>query len=299
VSANADGAADLYASWNGATDVSLWRVLAGGSARTLTPVGQVPRHGFETHIQVHTASPYFAVQALSATGHVLSTSPVKTMPPHLAVYGPQRVRACGQRRRRPPGGLFHEPPLPYQDRRLVRGTPIARTGSEYLGGNSGGLVYFRLSAGRRRLLARARGRRLPVRVTTQDSSGASATTSVNLVPFYTAGAGPHRTIANAPTLRIVGQTDFVSNGWVGGILASCLSSSPCHVSTTLSVGSTIIARRGSESLGADELGYLMFTLAPAGHAMLAHAPTNQLATGLVMHARNATATAEIALVRFR
>jgi hypothetical protein len=279
--------------------VSLWRVLAGGSARTLTPVGQVPRHGFETHIQVHTASPYFAVQALSVTGHVLSTSPAKAMPPHLAVYGRSAFVPAGSGVGGLPVGCFTNHPCHIKLGVSVREDADRSDRQRVLGRQQRRTRLLQALSRGRRLLARARGRRLPVRVTAQDSSGPSATTSVNLVPFYTAGAGPHRTIANAPTLRIVGQTDFVSNGWVGGILAGCLSSSPCHVSTTLSVGSTIIARSGSESLGADELGYLTFTLTPAGHAMLAHAPTNQLATGLVMHARNATATAEIALVGFR
>jgi len=299
VSANANGAADLYASWNGATDVSSWRVLAGGSERAMTPVGQVKRQGFETHIQVHSATPYFAVQALSASGQVLSASPVTAMPPHLAIYGRSAFVAAGSGVAGLPVGCFTNRPCHVKTTISYGRTVIARAGSEYLGANSGGLVYFRLSVAGRRLLARARGRRLPVRVTAQDSSGTGASTGLNLVPFSTTGTGPRRTLANDPALRIVGLTDFVSNGWVGGILAGCLSSSPCHVTTTLTVGSTIIARTGSEFLGANELGYLMFTLTPAGHAMLVHAATNQLATHLVMHAGNAVATAEVALVQFR
>jgi hypothetical protein len=97
----------------------------------------------------------------------------------------------------------------------------------------------------------------------------------------------------------VGLSDFVSNGWVGGILSGCLSIGPCHVATTMSVGRAVIARTGSEFLGAGELGYLMFTLTPAGHAMLAHASGNQLAAHLVIKAGNETASAGIALVQFR
>ena len=299
VSANSDGAADLYASWNGATDVASWRILAGASARALTPVGQAGRNGFETHIQVHSAAPYFAVQALGATGFVLSSSPTTAMPPHLAVYGRSAFVPPGSGVGGLPVGCFTNHPCHIRTSIWYRRTLIARTGSEYVASNSGGVVYFRLSPAGGRLLARARGRRLAVRVTAQDSSGATATAGLNLVPFYTTGAGPDRSLANARTLRIVGLTDFVSNGWIGGILSGCLSSSPCHVTTTLSVGSTTIARTGSEFLGANELGYLMFTLTPAGHAMLAHAPTNQLAARLVMRAGKETAAAEIALVQFR
>jgi hypothetical protein len=68
---------------------------------------------------------------------------------------------------------------------------------------------------------------------------------------------------------------------------------------TLSVGRTVIARTGSEFLGANELGYLMFTLTPAGHALLARASGNQLAAHLTVRAGNTTASATIALVGFR
>jgi hypothetical protein len=66
----------VYASWNGATLVSAWRVLAGASASSLGTVAQVPRSGFETAIPVPagTVGPYVAVQALGAAGQVLGTS---------------------------------------------------------------------------------------------------------------------------------------------------------------------------------------------------------------------------------
>jgi hypothetical protein len=66
----------VYASWNGATTVSGWRVLSGSSATALRPARSVPRRGFETSTQI-TAAKYVAVQALDARGRVLATaSPV-------------------------------------------------------------------------------------------------------------------------------------------------------------------------------------------------------------------------------
>ena len=299
VSANANGAADLYASWNGATDVSAWRVLAGPSAGALAPVGGSAKRGFETHIQVHSASPYFAVQALGSAGQVLATSATVAMPSHVAIYGRSAFVPPSSGVGGLPVGCFTNHPCHIKTTVWAGHTVIARTGSEYVAPNSGGLVFFRLSTTGRRLLERARGRRLAVEVTTQDTSGARASTGLQLVPFYTGGRGPHRSLSDSSTLQIVGLTDFVSNGWVGGILSSCLSTAPCHVATTLSVGRTVIAHTGSELLGAGELGYLMFTLTPAGHAMLARAPGNQLAAHLVIHAGNETASAGIALVQFR
>ncbi len=66
----------VYASWNGATEVASWRLLAGASASSLSTIAQVPRSGFETAIPLPagTAGPYLAVQALSAAGQVLGTS---------------------------------------------------------------------------------------------------------------------------------------------------------------------------------------------------------------------------------
>jgi hypothetical protein len=74
------GAMTVEASWNGATAVASWQVLAGGSAESLTPVLTVPRSGFQTTIHVSTAGPEVAVRALSATGQVLGTSAAQAVP---------------------------------------------------------------------------------------------------------------------------------------------------------------------------------------------------------------------------
>jgi Arylsulfotransferase (ASST) len=76
------GPATVYASWNGATLVSSWRVLAGGTPATLVPVAQVARSGFETAIGLPsgTVGPDVAVQALGAGGEVLGTSATAAQP---------------------------------------------------------------------------------------------------------------------------------------------------------------------------------------------------------------------------
>jgi Arylsulfotransferase (ASST) len=61
-------------SWNGATEVASWRVLAGPSPTALVPAGSGARTGFQTTIAVPGAGPYVAVQALDSTGAVLGTS---------------------------------------------------------------------------------------------------------------------------------------------------------------------------------------------------------------------------------
>ncbi len=68
------GSASVAMSWNGATAVASWRVLAGASASALAPVASGARTGFETTLKASTTGPYFAVQALDASGSVLGTS---------------------------------------------------------------------------------------------------------------------------------------------------------------------------------------------------------------------------------
>jgi hypothetical protein len=68
------GGASIAASWNGATGVAAWQVLAGSSAETLAPVLTAPREGFQTTIRVSTAAPDVEVRALGPAGQILGTS---------------------------------------------------------------------------------------------------------------------------------------------------------------------------------------------------------------------------------
>jgi hypothetical protein len=70
----AGGTLTVYASWNGDTRTTAWRVLGGASAGSLAPVAGAPRSGFETAIPTTGTWPYVAVQALDANGEVLGTS---------------------------------------------------------------------------------------------------------------------------------------------------------------------------------------------------------------------------------
>jgi hypothetical protein len=73
----------VYASWDGATTVANWRVLAGPTPTTVTPVGQFPWASFETTMSVASTQPYFEVQALDGAGHVLGTSPTVVRPGYV------------------------------------------------------------------------------------------------------------------------------------------------------------------------------------------------------------------------
>jgi hypothetical protein len=298
VAPNNDGTTEVWASWNGATTVSSWRVLAGQNPGSLVPLLDAPKHGFETAIAAPTGMPYFAVQALDSGGHVLASSAASSAPAHIGVAGRSAfVSSSGV------GGLpavcFNSTTCHIAVTIIAGRTVIARTGTEQIPAQGGGIVYFTLSRAGRSMLAHARGRRLLVRLSGQDRSKLALNRYITLVPFSTSGAGPARTASQSASLRILGLTDFVSPGGVGGILAECLSSNPCHTRTSLSVGNTVIASAGSELLGSRSVGYLIFSLNSAGRSLIGRARGNQLGAAVTITDGGATAHGQVALVRFR
>jgi len=72
--AGAGEALTAYASWNGATEVSSWQLLAGPAPDQLAPIASAPRAGFETAIVASSPQPYLAVAALGAEGQTLASS---------------------------------------------------------------------------------------------------------------------------------------------------------------------------------------------------------------------------------
>ncbi len=66
----------LYASWNGATRVATWQVLAGDDAAHLKPTSQQSWTGLEAAITLEGNANAFAVRALDGGGKILATSRV-------------------------------------------------------------------------------------------------------------------------------------------------------------------------------------------------------------------------------
>ena len=295
---NNDGTTELWSSWNGDTAVSSWRVLAGTSAKTLVPLQTSAWTGFETSISAPTGVADFEVQALASNGSVLSSSAMVTAKPHIGIAGRTAfVSGSGT------GGL----PAVCDNGRtchigitLTSGrTVIARTGSEQIPANAGGIIFFSLTGAGRSMLAHARGGRLLVRLTGSASKTLTLNRLITLASFSTSGAAPARSASGSSSLRILGLSDFVSSGGTGGILAECLASTPCHTKTTVSVGNTVVASTGPELLGARDVGYLIFSLTSAGKSMLEHDRGNQLGAAVTITDGGATARGNLALVRFR
>src|SRR5215204_6068231 len=73
-----EGEVRVYASWNGATEIERWEVLAGPRPDHIEALDSAPRTGFETALSVQTSHPYVAVRAKDSFGRVLGTTkPVK------------------------------------------------------------------------------------------------------------------------------------------------------------------------------------------------------------------------------
>ncbi len=296
VSPAANGVIDLHPSWSGATGISSWQVIAGATPASLAPAADSVTTSISTPIAVDSAFPYFAVQALGSGGQILGSSPAIATPAHVAIFGPAAFvprRGMGGL----PVGCLTGAPCQLTTTISAGKSTLVRTSPETLP-VGGGLAYFKLSPTAHATLARASHRRLAVQITVRDVSGPSASRQLNLIPFTTSGPSPQRSINQSSTLRIIGTTDFVSNGWVGGILAACFAGSPCQASTTVTAAGNVIARAGPQFLGVNELGYLLFTLTGAGHSLLAHTRGNQLPAKVTITSAGAKASARIALTSF-
>ncbi|MCW3019749.1 MAG: Arylsulfotransferase, partial [Solirubrobacterales bacterium] len=64
----------VHASWNGATGVAAWRVLAGGHSGPLSLLATIPANGFESSTTLPAKYARVAVQALDPAHHLLASS---------------------------------------------------------------------------------------------------------------------------------------------------------------------------------------------------------------------------------
>lgn len=297
VSPTTTGTVKLAASWPGQSGVTSWQTLGGKDPSTLAPLDTTPLRGGTTPIAEHNAFPYYAVQAVNASGQVMGTSATVSTQPYVALYGHSafvpRTGVTGV-----PAGCFTGAPCALSVTVTAGRRVIAQTGAERLN-STGGLLFFTLNTAGRRLLSRARGLRLPVRVTARDVSGRSASVLMNLVPYTTVGSGPRRSASPAPTLRVLGLRDFVWRSATGGILAACSGSAPCLVQVKISAGRQTVATTTPELLGANSAGYLSYRLTPYGRSLLAAARGNQLGAAVTLTDTGATARAHISLSTFR
>jgi hypothetical protein len=293
-----DGSANLWASWNGATDVTAWRVLAGPDPLALAPIQTTPTSGFETAIAARDGNSWFAVQAIGSKGQLLSTTRTVQLAPHVAIYSRSAFVPGATGFGGLPVGCFTAAPCRLVTTLRVGRTVLGSTGQEAIGAGESAQVFFSLSPRGRRMLAHAPGRRLAVTVTVQDVNGPSTSAPLTLIPYSVSGSGPHVSVTQAKSFGIFGTSAFVSPSGFGGILTGCFTTTPCHLSATVTVGRTTIARTGTETIGARELGYVSFQLTGRGASMLAHARGNQVGAHVTITGPGETSSADMALIPF-
>ncbi len=96
------GKVTVYASWDGATEVAAWRVLAGTNPKHLLTVAAGIKNGFETAFRLAKGYRLYKVQALGVRGRVLRTSGVFSVPA-------SKVNSGGSSGSKPSGGSSKPP----------------------------------------------------------------------------------------------------------------------------------------------------------------------------------------------
>jgi hypothetical protein len=80
----------VHASWNGATDVARWQVLAGAGPASLTARAVIGSAGFETSTTLPQKYAYVAVRALDSAGRMLGSSGTVQVISYAAALAPGR-----------------------------------------------------------------------------------------------------------------------------------------------------------------------------------------------------------------
>jgi len=83
------GVVTAWVSWNGATDVAEWELLAGDDGDALESAGRVPYDGFESGLPVPEGTRVIAVRALDRRGRALGAS--RSMDVEAALAEPKTV----------------------------------------------------------------------------------------------------------------------------------------------------------------------------------------------------------------
>jgi glycoside hydrolase-like protein len=297
VVAPAGAVTNLTTSWNG-LGLARWEVLAGESPTTLTAIKSAPLHGGQTHIAVRSAAPYFGVQAIGSSGQVLAVSAAAASPSRLELFGRSSFFGESSGVGGLPVGCYLPTSCQIVATISAGRTRLTRTQPQTFRAGGSGVLHYRLTSTGRRLLAKARGARLPVQVKLKDVSGISTSTGMTLIPFTTSGRGPGRSLSGSAPVAAAGTTEFVYRGSWGGILTRCSSVPACWVTATLMVGRRTIASAAPQLVGGLELGYVYFTLTTQGRRLLSSSRGNQLATTLLLRSGTSTASARIALVQY-
>ena len=234
---NNDGTTEVWASWNGATTVSSWRVLAGPSASSLVPLQTIAEAGIrDGDLGARPAWLTSRCRRSGSNGSVLGTSPTASVGRTSGSRGVPRS-CLGSGTGGLPGACATTSQACHIAVTLTSGrTVVASTGAR---ADPGRTAAGSSTSRYRRRAFDARPRRGSPPARAHDGAGhleAELDRLITLVPFSTRGSAPARGASQSSTLRILGLTRFRVLGRGGRMLAECLGTTPCHASTSLSVG---------------------------------------------------------------
>ncbi len=294
VAAAANGAIDLMPSWLYATGVTAWQLLGGQAPTSLAPLGAPVATTARLPVVSQDAYRYYAVTALGAGAQPLGTSAPVATPAHVAIFG-QGVFIPRRGLGGVPVGCFSTTVCTGVTVTISLGrATLVKTGGERIPAG-GGLAFFSLTAAQHAQLWTAKRHGESVKISVHSAAGLSASRQLTLTSFATSDPSPRRSLRPSALVHLVGTSDFVSSGWVGGILADCVGSRTCRGTMKITAQGKVIAQTGTEALGVGQLGYLMFTLTPAGHQLLMHTAGNQLPATVTVRTGRAVATGQLAL----
>jgi hypothetical protein len=271
--------------------------MGGGSPASLSALGEVANRGFENTISVQSQPRYLAVQALGAGNRILRVSRVTAEPAHVAIFGWRAFVPSADGVGSIPVGCIKPRDCTLQATLSTRGSTVARSPNVHVAAGTGSLLRFRLSPSARAELGH-RGR-LTVQVSVRGYSGGTVRRDISLIGYQANGRGPRRSLTAPSSVQIVEPSGFVSPSGQGTILVACYSQTGCHAQLTLTAQGQQIAHTSPESLGADELERLPFTLTQAGRSLLTHNPGNQLPASVSLSNGSDTASGHIALIGYR
>ena len=267
-----NGTLDAAPSWNGESGVSSWQLEGGDSPTALTTLGRRINASHATSINVRNSFAYYDVLALGADGQTLGSSGVIATPAHVAIFGRNAFVP-----RRGQGGVpvacFETTPCRVIVKVRYGHQLVSKTGPERIAAG-GGVAHFALSGSWHAMIAQHG--RLPVTVRVNATGAGHASRALALVAYSTTGPRPKPRSVPSAQIKLVGGIEFVSPSGSGGVLAACVTTTPCQATTTIRAGRRVIARTGTERLGAGMVGYLHFTLTRPGHQLLARTTSNLL-----------------------
>jgi hypothetical protein len=284
VTAAADGQLNAVTGWtppSTTVPITSWELLGGDETSAFAPLASViypiaPRPTLNTD----SAFEYYEIEALSSTNTVIGTSPPVLAPARLAVYGGRAFVSALSGASRLPVGCFLQSACSLRLTVTAAGQTIVSSPPLALASGADGSLGFSLNPVGLKLLARHHNLRATATLT--DAGGTHVSVPLILTAYKTSGSAPTRSSDPLKTLRVYGRTAFVV-GRVGGVLAACTGPVPCQVTTTINgpFGSTL-AQSGVETLGANQLGYLYFTLSKQADKLLDSTPGNQLPIQVTM-----------------